>query len=179
VSDEHLELLRRIAKDVADIKAAMAASVGASAAALGVSTTSGGGGAKAGGAATDEQLDAPYGDPQIRFDPKRWDGESYVGCTFSQTTPEYLDCLASFKEWSAKKDEESGAKESKGRPKFHWAVKEAKLARGWARRMRAGWKPKGAANEPTDDDYGDGFGGGADDIPFVENMTISGRWWRP
>lgn len=163
MNDESLELLRRIAKDVADIKAAMAASVGASAVALGMkgpSSSSGG----AGAVANDAELDGQYGDPQIRNDPRRWAGESFVGCKFSETTPEYLDCYAEFKEWQAGKDEASGAKDTKGRSKANWAWKDARLARGWAARLRAGWKTRGA-NAPANsaEDYDTG---GDDEIPF-------------
>lgn len=155
MSDETLELLRRIAKDVADIKAAMALSVGASAAALGVKVGASGGGA--GAIANDAELDGQYGDPIIKKDPSRWRGESFVGCTYSQTTPEYLDELASFKEWTASKNDESEAK----RKYAAYDRRDAARARGWAARLRAGWKPKanGAGHPATNEDYDDtGFG---------------------
>lgn len=169
MNDEHLELLRRIAKDVADIKAAMAASIGASAAALGVQAAGSSSGGAAGGVAPARELDSQYGDPEIKRDPKRWTGESFAGCHYSETTPDYLDCVAEFKDWQADQDDKAGAKDAKGRPKSGWGRKDARLARGWAARMRApGWKPKaklGVAPPPaTDEDYGDGFG--EDQIPF-------------
>lgn len=170
MSDEQTKLLRQIAADVAAIKAAMVASVGGQASALGVAT---GGGSSAGGSgevASASELDGQYGDPDIRRDPPRWDGESYAGRKFSEATPEYLDCFADFKEWQAKKDDENGAVDGKGRPKSHWAKKDARLARGWAARLRSGWKPAAAAGAPepvTDADYGDPFDGGYDDgVPF-------------
>ncbi len=167
MTDEHLELLRRIAKDVADIKAAMGAGLVASASALGVQVGGASGGA-AGGVASAADLDGQYGDPEIRRDPGRWSGDSFVGCRYSQTSPEYLDCVADFKDWQAGKDEESGAKDNKGRPKANWARKDARLARGWAARLRSGWKPKtgnGAPKPLTDEDYGDdGFNN--DEVPF-------------
>lgn len=166
MNDEALELLKRIAKDVADIKAAMAAGVGASAAALGVSLAGASGGA--GGAATASELDGQWGDPQIRRDPPRWTGESFAGCKFSETTPEYLDSYADFQDWRAGKDDASGAKDAKGRPKSGWAIKDARLARGWAARLRAGWKPARQTNGSTtggrsisDEDYDSG-----DEVPF-------------
>lgn len=189
MSDEQAKLLRQIAADVAAIKAAMVASVGGQASALGVST--GGGGSSVGGgggeSASDAELDDKYGDPDIRRDPPRWDGESYAGRRFSEATPEYLDSFANFKEWQAKKDDEGGAVDGKGRPKSHWARKDARLARGWAARLRSGWKPGGAAGAQkpvTDEDYGDafdgGYGGGGDsDIPFAFDATNHGSWERP
>lgn len=172
MNDDHLELLRRIAKDVAEIKAALSASAVSVASAFGVQTGGGSGGA-AGGAATAAELDAQYGDPEIRRDPGRWSGESFVGCRFSQTSPDYLDCLADFKEWQAGKDEASGAKDNKGRPKAGWSRKDARLARGWAARLRSGWKPKsgpsngvpGGGKPVTDEDY-DAGGFGDDEVPF-------------
>jgi hypothetical protein len=179
VNDEAIELLKRIAKDIADIKAAMAAGVGASAAALGVSLAGASGGA--GGVATAAEMDGQYGDIEIRKDPPRWHGESFAGCKFSETTPEYLDCYADFQDWRAQKDDASGAKDSKGRPKSGWAIKDARLARGWAARLRAGWKPAKQTNgSPTgggsfsDDDYD-----ASDDVPFIANATLYGRRDRP
>ncbi len=89
-------------------------------------------------AATDAECTGQYGDPEIRKDPPRWSGESFAGRRFSQTSPEYLECLAGFKAWAAAKDDAEGATDSQGRPKSHWAKKDAALALGWARRLRAG-----------------------------------------
>jgi hypothetical protein len=101
-------------------------------------------------AASDADCLGQYGDPEIRKDPPRWNGESFAGRRYSQTSPEYLECLAGFKAWSAEKDDAAGATDDKGRPKSYWARKDAGLALGWARRLRK--SPK-----PTD---------GVDDIPF-------------
>lgn len=97
--------------------------------------------ASADAAATDVELDGSWGDPVIKSDPKRWTGPSYVGCHFSESNPEYLDEVAKFKDWQASKDDQSGAVDGKGRPKSNWSKKEASLARGWAVRLRNGWKP--------------------------------------
>lgn len=96
------------------------------------------------GVATDTELDDPSGrnDPIIKKDFKRWTGPSMVGKHYSETTPEYLDGLASFKDWQAGKDDEANAVDDKGRPKSFYAKKDSKLCRGWAKRLRAGWKPK-------------------------------------
>jgi len=152
-----MELLRRIAKDVADIKAAMAASVGAYAAAFGLHT--GGGTAGAGGrVAGDADLDGQHGDPLIRKDPPRWPGESFAGQCFSGATPDYLDNLASFLEWKAGKNEADPAKKKYA----DYDRRDAARARGWAARLRAGWKPKSSTQ--AEEQYDDG--GFGDEIPF-------------
>lgn len=152
MSDETLDLLRRIAKDVADIKAAMAAGVGASAAALGIATTSGSG--AGGGVASERELDSEHGDPIIRKDPPRWSGESFVGAHYSEATPEYLDDLASFNDWKASKNEGVEAKKKYAA----YDRRDAARARGWAARLRAGWKPATATNgkQIRDEDYDTG-----------------------
>ena len=142
-------------------------------------TASSGGGAEL---ASDADLDSQYGDPEVKRDPKQWAGESMVGRRFSQCPPDYLETLAGFKDWQARKDDESGAVDDKGRPKSHWAKKDAARARGWGKRVRDGWTPSngaGAAPQPSrygasghgasakhtgsPDDYGAAAG---DDIPF-------------
>lgn len=164
MSDETLELLRRIAKDVADIKAAMVASVGASVAALGVKLATSGG--AAGGVASDADLDSQHGDPIIRKDPPRWHGESFVGQHFSEATPEYLDDLASFKDWTASKNDETETKKKYAA----YDRRDAARARGWAARMRAGWKPQqtngAGAKQATDEEYDDAAGSFGEEVPF-------------
>jgi hypothetical protein len=126
-------------------------------------------------AATDAECLGQYGDPEIRKDPPRWTGESFAGRRFSQTSPEYLDNLASFKMWSANKDDAEGAVDSQDRPKSHWAKKDAALALGWARRLRAGLTVEAPSRYGTtghgasakhavtpDDSFGDSEA----DIPF-------------
>ena len=124
--------------------------------------------------ATDEECLATYGDPEIRKDPPRWSGQGYAGGRFSQTSPEYLETLASFKMWSAEKDDAAGATDSQGRPKSYWAKKDAALALGWARRLRAGLTAEaprygttghGASAKHTGTPDGDEIGG-LGDIPF-------------
>lgn len=103
--------------------------------------------------APDADLDGQYGDPVIRRDPKRWTGESYVGSHFSQTTPEYLEEVASFKEWQAQQDDKKADEESK--KKAGWNRKDAARARGWAKRLRESPNtlPTRRA-ESADDDFG-------------------------
>lgn len=168
MSESDSEILRRIAKDVAEIKSALSSGAVAIAAGLGAKVGVGSGGAT-GSVATDAELDSRYGDPDIKRDPSRWTGPSFVGSRYSESSPEYLDCVADFKDWQASKDEASGAKDSKGRPKANWARKDARLARGWAARLRSGWKPTyagGSAGSTTaaNEDYDDG--GFGEEIPF-------------
>lgn len=164
-ADEILALLRVVAGDVAIIKAKLA-----SGGVNGAAPRSNG--ASSGPAvASDRDLDSSYGDPLVKNDPKRWDGQSYKGFHFSETEPDYLDCVAEFKEWSAGKDDETGAKDARGQPKSKWAKLDAQRARGWAARLRVGWKPAGAPpDRGGEDTHGsNGSGGycsGDDDIPF-------------
>lgn len=141
-----------------------------------------------GATATDEELDGRYGDPTIKYDPKDkyWNGPSFAGRRFSQCTPEYLDAMARYQDASAFMAKKGGED-----AKANYRVKDASLARGWARRLRAGWKPplpnvggrpavtppaasppSKAAPPPTSaqhdfDDYAGGFGAEDDsEIPF-------------
>lgn len=91
-----------------------------------------------GAVATDGELDSPYGNPEIRKDPPRWSGKSYVGSRMSDCPADYLENLAGFKDWQARKQEEANEVDAKGRPRSDWSRKDAKLARGWARRSSGG-----------------------------------------
>lgn len=92
----------------------------------------------ASGVASDEELDKPWGNPTVRTDPKRWDGPSYVGSTFSDCPPDYLRALAGLFEWQADKDEQQARvytnKRGETVPTAPLKRKDAALARGWARR---------------------------------------------
>ena len=81
--------------------------------------------------ATDAEMDSGRGDPVVKFDPKHWKGQSYVGRKFSQTEPDYLDMLAGFKQWQANNPREGDDSRKTG-----WALADAALARGWAKRLR-------------------------------------------
>lgn len=161
--EEILKELRALRTEVRELRAICSSNAAAGGATTGIKP------------ASDADLDDQYGDPEIRKDPKRWTGPSFVGRKYSDTSPEYLDCVAEFKVWQAGKDDETNAVDSKGRPKSHWARKDAALAAGWARRLRAGYaKPKattpaasyeapayGAPRSPSPAaDDGFGYGGG-------------------
>jgi len=126
--------------------------------------------AAAGGeVATDAELDGQYGDPEIKKDPTRWQGESFVGRRYSETSPEYLDMVASLEDWRAGKDDEAGQRgemNNRGKPKDgYFARKNAARARGWAKRLRAGWG--GAAPKAKKPGYG-GYGE-EEPLPFLPN----------
>jgi|GEM_PF-977021 len=80
-------------------------------------------------------LDSEQGDPQVYRDPPRWQGQTFQGKFYSETTPEYLDAMASFKDWVAMKEDEKGSAKNAG-----YARLDAARARGWGVRLRTGWK---------------------------------------
>ncbi len=84
-----------------------------------------------GDVATDAELDGRYGDPKVFGDPKRWieqGGESFKGRAFSECPPDYLDALAEMSDYFAGRETDEKKKGYK--------LKDAKFARGWARRLR-------------------------------------------
>lgn len=113
-------------------------------------------------AASDADLDSERGNPQVRKDPKGWKGASFVGCNYTECTPEYLDALASDLEglasWLDKKGQ-AGEMDQSGKYPVDgkWKRKDASRARGWAARKRAGWVDNAQAQVPFDD---------ASDMPF-------------
>lgn len=158
------DALQQIAKDVAAIKSALAAGALAFAAALGATVpASGAGGSKGGEVASDADLDGQYGDPEVRRDPsdRYWRGASYAGVALSACPPDYLDAFAKYKDSCAFMSEKEGSEKKKKYAEYD--RRDAARARGWAARLRSGWRPKGAAPPVTDEDYDDG---GDDGIPF-------------
>lgn len=111
--------------------------------------------------ADDADLDGQYGDETIRKDPsaKYWEGESFAGCNLSGCSPEYLDAYARYKDACAYMNQKSGD-ESKAKY-IDYDRKSARRARGWAKRLRGGWKPA-VAPVQTEAFVADG----QDDIPF-------------
>ena len=96
--------------------------------------------------ADDADLDGQYGNPVIRAaDPRDWTGPSQLGKPFSECPPAYLDMLASRLEYFAQKAEAEGKLTASGKPVAPFNRRDAARARGWARRLRDGWKPA-----PTD-----------------------------
>lgn len=73
--------------------------------------------------ANESELDSEGGDPVVKRDPALYKDESFVGKKFSECSPKYLRALADFFEWKGEKFNNE------------WAKKDAKFARGWARRI--------------------------------------------
>jgi hypothetical protein len=168
VIDEHnkkiLATLLAIQKDVAEIKRKLA---------NGAPAGRGDAGPQDGAVASDRDLDGERGDPTIRFDPsvKYWNGESFAGYHYSETTPDYLDALAKYLDASAymaAKDEDE-----KKRNSAKWKRLDASRARGWSQRLRNGWTPPAPAPQQSNgapsggaDDYSSGSFSNDDEIPF-------------
>lgn len=97
--------------------------------------------------ADDRDLDSEWGDPVIKFDLREtdWQGASMEGKRFSQCPVEWLDAKAksdaSYAEYlrGPKKGTDEDLK------KATYREKDAARARGWAKRLRSGWRPVGAA----------------------------------
>lgn len=74
-------------------------------------------------------IDGQYGNPEIRKDPPRWKGPSYVGRTYSKCPSDYLRELAGFLQWKAGKNDEDG------KAKYaEYDRKDAARALAWAER---------------------------------------------
>jgi len=95
--------------------------------------------------ATDADLDSQYGDPKSNFKPRDWTGEWVKGQLFSESHPAMLDLLAPIYESFYEK------KKAENDPKARYELESAKRARGWAARLRAGWKPKTPSHVPASD----------------------------
>jgi hypothetical protein len=100
------------------------------------------------------ELDSKFGDVEVRKNPPRWSGESFVGKRFSECSIEFLEAMASFCDWKAGKDAEKGTAD--GDKYATYARKDAARARGWIARKEGGWK----APEPKSDLFS------GDDAPF-------------
>lgn len=90
--------------------------------------------------ADDRDLDSQYGDPVVKFNPRDWSGDSCKGLPMSQCPAEFLEMLAGTFDYFAKKAEETGETTNAGKPVAPYKRKDAARARGWALRIRNGWK---------------------------------------
>ncbi len=106
----------------------------------------GGGGAAPAGVADDSDLDSEWGNPEIKKNPPRWQGGDFAGKRLSECTPEFLEELASFHDWRVTKAEDD--------KKAGYARRDASRARGWAARLRAGWKPPVPEGDATTSGWG-------------------------
>lgn len=123
----------------------------------GLSAVFGGGGAEA---ADESELDSKFGDPPVKKDPtdQFWRGVSFVNKRLSECPAEYLDAFAKYKELCAKLKEKDGTEAKKKYAAYDRA--DAARARGWARRLRAGWTPRPTPEKPTFGANGSSFGAG-------------------
>ena len=96
----------------------------------------------AGRIAPDSEIDDPEGgDKEIRKDPPRWKGDSFKGRKWSETSPEYLDAMANFLDWTAgkKREEAAAASGEDAATKLKYAgydEADAAKVRAWAKRLR-------------------------------------------
>lgn len=120
--------------------------------------------------ADDRDLDSQYGDEQIKFSPRDYSGPSVKGLRMSECPPEALDLLATAYEFFAQKNDDNGEKTTQGKPKSTFDRRSARRARGWAKRLRGGWKPKttssASGGAESADDFGDGSDFDSGDVPF-------------
>lgn len=95
--------------------------------------------------ASDRDLDGPYGDPEVKArDPRDWTGPAMKGRRFSECPPEYLDMVAERLDYFSLTNKGETEEDQK---KLKFNKLDAARARGWAKRLRAGWKP--ATPAPT------------------------------
>lgn len=93
--------------------------------------------------ATDADLDSKYGNGPVKFNPKDWSSGSCKGKPYSDCPPQFLEMLSDTFDYFAQKAEESGEMTTGNPPKpvAPFKRREALRCRGWAARLRAGWKP--------------------------------------
>lgn len=135
-----------------------------------VARRAGGAGSEASPEMSDAELDAdPKGDHPVQKDPKKWtDGghPSYQGKPLSRCPPEFLEMFANGKEFQSQREFEEAATitDPEAKKKKLWfstlSRADARRARGWARRIRAGWTPP-PAPEPGKEAWRRRSGNGA------------------
>jgi len=101
--------------------------------------------------ASDHDLDSPKGNPPAKKMPRDWSGPDFKGKKLSECPPELLDMLAERQDYFAEQEDLKKEVDAHGGPKSKWSRLDAARMRGWAKRIRAGWKP--AARPSFDDDF--------------------------
>lgn len=147
------QLIARINADLAALAALVGASPASSPAPTRATST-----AAVASPEPEVDIDGPHGNPEIRRDPPKWSGESFVGRRYSDATPQYLRELAGFKVWSARKNDEKAAAGDASAEKYaRYDRFDAARARKWALRIESqSGRPAPAPFEPED----------AGDVPF-------------
>lgn len=100
---------------------------------------------------SERELDGPKGDFRIPFDPRDWKGKACKGRNASQCPPEFLDLFASFCKWSAENPRVKPGREQYAAQDIQRERYRGALCRSWARRLRAGWKPRNTEDFAHDD----------------------------
>lgn len=88
--------------------------------------------------ATDAELDGPYGDPIVKFQPRSIavEDEDVKGKRLSELSVLALAALADAYDGFAARNDDANAKDTKGRPKSTWDRQNAALCRGWIARIQ-------------------------------------------
>lgn len=110
--------------------------------------------------ADDADLDGKYGDEEIKRMPsaKYWPGEDFTGRRMSETTVQFLEAFAKYKNACAWANEKEG---NPDKAKYAgYDRKSAARARGWAQRLKNGW------TAPATSSGGDFPADDGGDIPF-------------
>lgn len=110
--------------------------------------------------ADDRELDSQHGDEAVKMKPRDWTGDFVKGLPMSHYPPEFLDELAKAYDWFAIKNKDDEKKSG-------YDKRSARRARGWAARLRSGWKPErpsSSMNHADDRPLGDESGFGHDDF---------------
>ena len=90
--------------------------------------------------ASDYDLDGPYGDPEVKAkSPRDWTGPSMTGKHFSECPAEYLDLVADRLLYFAAQNAADTDPEAQKKARYNRL--DAGRAKGWAARIRAGYKP--------------------------------------
>ena len=85
-------------------------------------------------------LDDQWGDPVIKAkDPRDWAGDTMQGKKFSECPAEYLDLLADRYDYFSERETDP--------KKAGYNRMDAARARGWAARIRDGYKPETVVDE--------------------------------
>jgi hypothetical protein len=106
--------------------------------------------------APDSDLDSAFGNPAIKAaDPRDWPGPSMKGKRYSECPPAYLELLANRYDYFATQAEINGTVTSSGKPKAPYDRREAARCRGWAQRLKNGWKPPAADTDFASSDWPD------------------------
>lgn len=88
-------------------------------------------------------LDGKRGDPEVRFEPRGWNGAPFKGRKYSDCPPDYLELVAKALDHFA-----ANPKPDADPKKAQYDRLDAARARGWAARKRNGWAPNPPSPAP-------------------------------